>query len=172
MPLASIVCIQFYFENLRPLVNGIIVCGTGFGMVFWPPFFEFLVQRYSYKGATLIFGAIALNGLAIGALIDNSVAIDPEYQYPCGGNTLANCGCGQRNTEEENNVGLMGTISRILDLSLFQSPDFVLYLIGYLVQMAGYELLFAYLPDRAANDGHTPYEVKQGEIHLLLLLHF
>ncbi len=45
--LASLVSIQFYFEKRRPLANGIALSGVGFGMMVLPPFYRYLLDRYS-----------------------------------------------------------------------------------------------------------------------------
>jgi MFS family permease len=66
MFLPSIIMVSFHFSRRRALATGITVCGTGVGMLVFSPFAQFLMDRYGWRGATLILAGLVLNGIPCG----------------------------------------------------------------------------------------------------------
>lgn len=72
------VCICFtivplYFDRRRGQANAIMMAGVCLGQIIGPPLVNFLQTEYGYKGATIIMGAILLNG-CVGALLFHPIA--------------------------------------------------------------------------------------------------
>ena len=44
----------FYFEKKRAIATGLAVCGSGIGTFIFAPLCNYLVEEYTWKGATLI----------------------------------------------------------------------------------------------------------------------
>ncbi|XP_069937943.1 monocarboxylate transporter 9-like [Cherax quadricarinatus] len=59
----SFILVPMYFDRRRGLANAIMMAGVCTGQIVGPPFVRLLQEQYTYKGATLILGAIMLNGL-------------------------------------------------------------------------------------------------------------
>ncbi|XP_020283845.1 uncharacterized protein LOC109854795 isoform X2 [Pseudomyrmex gracilis] len=57
-----------YFEKLRGFANGLCISGSAIGTIVLPPFLQYLLDCFGYRGAVLIMGAITLNTLICGLL--------------------------------------------------------------------------------------------------------
>ncbi|XP_012059545.1 PREDICTED: monocarboxylate transporter 9-like [Atta cephalotes] len=57
-----------YFEKLRGMANGLCISGSAIGTIVLPPLLQHLLDRFGYRGAVLIMGAITLNTLVCGLL--------------------------------------------------------------------------------------------------------
>ncbi|KYN30645.1 Monocarboxylate transporter 3 [Trachymyrmex septentrionalis] len=57
-----------YFEKLRGMANGVCISGSAIGTIVLPPLLQHLLDRFGYRGAVLIMGAITLNTLVCGLL--------------------------------------------------------------------------------------------------------
>uniref|UniRef100_A0A646QDR5 Monocarboxylate transporter 9 n=1 Tax=Hemiscolopendra marginata TaxID=943146 RepID=A0A646QDR5_9MYRI len=55
-----------YFEKRRGLANGICMSGSALGSIILPPFLNFLLSEYGYRGAILIMCGVVLN-VCVGA---------------------------------------------------------------------------------------------------------
>lgn len=74
----AVVCICFtivplYFERRRGQANAIMMAGVCMGQIIGPPLVNFLQAEFGYKGATIIMGAILLNG-CVGASLFHPIA--------------------------------------------------------------------------------------------------
>lgn len=72
--LPAIVSVTTYFEKYRSLATGIAVCGSGAGTFVFAPLTEFLITRFTWRGALLVIAAIVLNCILFGALFRPLVA--------------------------------------------------------------------------------------------------
>lgn len=72
--LPAIVSVTTYFEKYRSLATGIAVCGSGFGTFVFAPLTEFLIARYTWRGALMVIAGIVLNCILFGALFRPLVA--------------------------------------------------------------------------------------------------
>lgn len=57
----TVYIVTSYFVRLRGLANGICISGSAFGSIILPPILRYLLEKYGYRGAVLIMGAITLN---------------------------------------------------------------------------------------------------------------
>ncbi len=64
----SLLIVTFYFEKHRGLATGLAVTGSGLGAFAFPPFVEYLLSQYSWRGTLLIIGAVCFNIIVAGAL--------------------------------------------------------------------------------------------------------
>lgn len=65
--------VPLYFERRRGQANAIMMAGVCLGQIIGPPLVNFLQNEYGYKGATIIMGAILLNG-CVGASLFHPIA--------------------------------------------------------------------------------------------------
>lgn len=66
---AAIVIVAYYFEKRRAFATGLSVCGSGIGTFVFAPFIRYLVEKYAWRGATLILAGCFLNIVVCGALM-------------------------------------------------------------------------------------------------------
>lgn len=66
---AAIVIVAYYFEKKRSFATGLSVCGSGIGTFIFPPFMDFLISEYGWRGTTLILAGLFLNLCVCGALM-------------------------------------------------------------------------------------------------------
>ncbi|XP_035694162.1 monocarboxylate transporter 13-like [Branchiostoma floridae] len=99
-----------YFKKRRALANGLGVTGTGPGTFILPPFFQYIIDQYGWRGALLVTAGVALQGLVFGALLrpiylkedlENHSARAPQDKSMC--------------------------LTRLFDFSLFKTPIFVIF---------------------------------------------
>ncbi|XP_071521342.1 LOW QUALITY PROTEIN: monocarboxylate transporter 12-B-like [Panulirus ornatus] len=57
------ILVPMYFDRRRGVANAVTMSGIPIGQMAGPPLVRFLQDEYGFKGATLIIGAILLNGL-------------------------------------------------------------------------------------------------------------
>lgn len=61
MWVACVVTVSHYFKDKRAFAMGLAVCGSGIGTFIFAPLTEYLVEKYTWKGAVLIEAGIMLN---------------------------------------------------------------------------------------------------------------
>lgn len=66
---AAIVIVAYYFEKRRSFATGLSLCGSGIGTFLFAPFVQYLVDQYSWRGATLILAGCFLHIVLCGALM-------------------------------------------------------------------------------------------------------
>ncbi|KAG1679215.1 Monocarboxylate transporter 12 [Nymphon striatum] len=66
---AAIVIVAFYFDSKRGLATGVSVSGTGIGTFVFAPVVRLLIEKYTWRGAVLILGAVFLNITVCGMLM-------------------------------------------------------------------------------------------------------
>ncbi|KRT80450.1 membrane transporter [Oryctes borbonicus] len=66
---ATFVALNHYFVKRRGQAVGFSLAGTAFGMMLMPQAVRLLLEEYSFRGAILILGAMALNSLVGSALL-------------------------------------------------------------------------------------------------------
>lgn len=65
---SSFIAVNSYFSTKRSRAVGFALAGTGVGQMFMPIIVRYLLDDYGFKGAILIMGALALNGIVGAAL--------------------------------------------------------------------------------------------------------
>ncbi|ODM93666.1 Monocarboxylate transporter 14 [Orchesella cincta] len=56
----AVIAVGFYFEKKRALATGIAICGSGIGNFIFPPFIQFLNQRYGWQKSIFVLGLTVL----------------------------------------------------------------------------------------------------------------
>lgn len=83
---ATVYIVNSYFWRLRGLANGMCISGSAIGSIILPPLITFLISEYSFRGASLVMGALTLN-IWVAALIyedvDNHSKAVVLDQPPC-----------------------------------------------------------------------------------------
>ncbi|XP_076652796.1 monocarboxylate transporter 12 isoform X2 [Halictus rubicundus] len=64
----TVYIVTAYFQKLRGFANGLCISGSAIGTIVLPPFLQYLLDCFGYRGAVLIMGAITLNTLVCGLL--------------------------------------------------------------------------------------------------------
>ncbi|XP_033320120.1 monocarboxylate transporter 13-like isoform X1 [Bombus bifarius] len=64
----TVYIVTSYFERLRGFANGLCISGSAIGTIVLPPFLQYLLDCFGYRGAVLIMGALTLNTLVCGLL--------------------------------------------------------------------------------------------------------
>ena len=64
----TVYIVTAYFEKLRGFANGLCISGSAIGTIILPPFLQYLLDSFGYRGAVLIMGAVTLNTLVCGLL--------------------------------------------------------------------------------------------------------
>lgn len=81
--LPAVVAVGYYFEKKRALATGISVCGSGVGTFIFAPFATYLLDKYGWRGANIIFAALCLQCAVFGALmrpLTMSVLVEEEEE--------------------------------------------------------------------------------------------
>ncbi|XP_076758306.1 monocarboxylate transporter 12 [Xylocopa sonorina] len=64
----TVYIVTAYFERLRGFANGLCISGSAIGTIILPPFLQYLLDCFGYRGAVLIMGGLTLNTLVCGLL--------------------------------------------------------------------------------------------------------
>ncbi|XP_072030285.1 monocarboxylate transporter 13-like [Amphiura filiformis] len=70
-----------YFTDKFGLANGLSAAGAAVGMTVLPPLTEYLIQQYSWRGATIILGVINLHTTVAGALMRPPTSCKDKKTY-------------------------------------------------------------------------------------------
>ena len=65
----SVVSVGFYFRDQPALASGVVVAGTGIGIMTFPLLAQSLIDHYDLDGALLLLGAVTFQASVFGALI-------------------------------------------------------------------------------------------------------
>ncbi|XP_046423431.1 monocarboxylate transporter 13-like [Neodiprion fabricii] len=57
----TVYIVTAYFERLRGFANGLCISGSAIGTIVLPPFLQYLLDHFGYRGAVLLMGGITLN---------------------------------------------------------------------------------------------------------------
>lgn len=68
MRLPAIVIVSFYFSRHRALATSVVLCGSGVGELVFAPLSRYLIDKYGWRGANCILGAIVLHGAVCGCV--------------------------------------------------------------------------------------------------------
>lgn len=120
---ASIVMIAQYFNTKRGLASGLAYCGSGVGGFIFAPLIEFLIRKYSWKGAVWIVSGIVLNCVPIGAILR------PLKKEECKDSTVSHYDSSQI---DKTSCQILQSLGRLIlamlgQLKLFKKPLFIIY---------------------------------------------
>ncbi|XP_066279002.1 monocarboxylate transporter 13-like [Branchiostoma lanceolatum] len=146
----SLAMVGKYFHKRHATANGIAISGTGVSMFILSPLFQFLIDEFGWKGALLIFAAIALNGCVCGALLR------PLHLKDAGKAEKA------ENEDAENEdssktckaiVPFCQKVLKMFDMTLLKSPPFLVYSLSLFGLTLGNSIIFVHLVAHAQGLG-------------------
>lgn len=79
---STFIAVNSYFSLKRGRAVGLALAGTGLGQMLMPQIIGFLLNKYGFRGATLIVGGLALHGV-IGACLSQPVKKHYKNQQFC-----------------------------------------------------------------------------------------
>ncbi|XP_052785311.1 monocarboxylate transporter 3-like isoform X4 [Mya arenaria] len=136
--LPAIVSVGHYFKKKRALATGIAVCGSGIGAFGFAPLSEFLIKKYTWKGAMMIMSAIVLNLVPIAALLrplEDSRSYSKRMQDSV------------RNKSSPAKKCCDFDISSTFNFELLKSPTFLVFGMSSFIDTLGSFIPFIYIPD-------------------------
>ncbi|XP_052782946.1 monocarboxylate transporter 12-like [Mya arenaria] len=173
--LPAIVSVGHYFKRKRALATGIAVCGSGIGGFVFAPLSEFLIEKYTWKGAMMIISAIVLNGIPIAALLrslEGSLTYSERKRKvesadrALKGNRLDDVSGDKPSNENSAKKCCNFDFSSTFDFELLKSPTFIVYGMSSFLCMLGFFIPFTYIPDLVNDMGMTS---KQGAMIISII---
>ncbi|XP_066272179.1 monocarboxylate transporter 12-like [Branchiostoma lanceolatum] len=154
-----------YFEKRRTLANALAWMGACTGNFAFPPFFQFLIDYYGWRGALFVISGIALNCCVCGALLKPiKIPADDTIHDCCQGDDITRDDVCR---PEKDDVTVTTktlpktyhrTRCRMLGFSLLRKRQFVLYLLSFAFLYFGYYVPFVHLVPRAVFQGVGEYQ--------------
>ncbi|XP_037797390.1 monocarboxylate transporter 12-B-like [Penaeus monodon] len=178
---ASVLILPLYFSRRRGFANGLFMAGTSVGLFIAPHLITYLQDLYTFKGATLILGAIVLNGCAAGSTY-HPISWHMQHQRKSSSNITEE---SQRKplTKTINKNNPLGTsellngkhqidkdaprrrcfvtrvvISTVRDLGILQSSRALIIALTSTLVMNGYLNFIMMVPFIVTKGKHTPYD--------------
>ncbi|KAM3836144.1 monocarboxylate transporter 4-like [Diretmus argenteus] len=123
----SLIMLNRYFSEKRPLANGLSAAGSPVALCCLSPLGQVLQYQYGWRGGFLILGGMLLNCCVCGALMRPLVAPKtPEATDPEQG----------EDREEEGGVEAKPKV-RLLDFSVFRDRGFLIYTVAASIMVLG-----------------------------------
>lgn len=136
--------VSHYFVRWRPIAYAIASSGECVFAVMFSPFFQWLIEMYSWQGALLIIGGLQLNLCVCGALMRPLETAQSPLQEPKGG-------------LERNNGPLPPKRKVIFQCSLMRKPELFLYILFAIFAAAGFFIPPLFLVPFASSLGMDQY---------------
>ncbi|XP_072551593.1 monocarboxylate transporter 7 [Salminus brasiliensis] len=118
-----------YFEKRRPLANALASAGECIITFLFTPFFQLLVDEYSWRGAMLVLGAVQLNLCVCGALL--RPLNDLVKKRPAEEDRLELEGLSQTHTDlqktSSRSEAVKSKVLHYVDYTLITNPRFMVY---------------------------------------------
>ncbi|XP_035668275.1 monocarboxylate transporter 12-like [Branchiostoma floridae] len=152
-----------YFDKRRTLANALAWLGACTGNFAFPPFFQFLIDCYGWRGALVVISGIALNCCVCGALLK-------PIRHPAGDTTVRSTYhqgetiTGDNVYRPEKDVTYTTALpkaygrSKMSGFTLLRKRQFVLYLFSFAFLYFGYYVPFVHLVPRAVYLGAGEYQ--------------
>ena len=146
-----------YCPNCQSLANGIVTSSSGVALLVSAPFLIHLIEKYSFRGAVLIFSGICLN-ICVAAMVFQPVKWHIPYLQFEGDNYTSEA----FPTEKAGNV--VATLRNILKkagdtLCLFKSPHAVILSIIVCCNNGIFYNIWTFVPFMMSYEGYTADEV-------------
>ena len=143
MFVGSVVTVQNYFDKRRSLATGIAVAGTGAGVFIMAPLIQYLIERYTWRGALLLEGGLLLNLMPFALLLRPLHKPQQQIKQP------------KTSTRKEIRSKLIESIDfRVLIKDWY----FCLFMFAAFIAYCGHMVPFFYLPDRAMTMNIDPFK--------------
>ncbi|XP_052404720.1 monocarboxylate transporter 4-like [Carassius gibelio] len=120
----SLIMLNRYFSEKRPLANGLAAAGSPVALCCLSPLGQVLQYEYGWRGGFLILGGMLLNCCACGALMRPLVP-PKKSETP-----------GTENTPDDGNMQAKPK-PKLLDFSVFRDPGFVIYTVAASIMVLG-----------------------------------
>ncbi|XP_059413430.1 LOW QUALITY PROTEIN: monocarboxylate transporter 4-like [Carassius carassius] len=120
----SLIMLNRYFSEKRPLANGLAAAGSPVALCCLSPLGQVLQYEYGWRGGFLILGGMLLNCCACGALMRPLVPLK-KSETP-----------GTENTPDDGNKKAKPK-PKLLDFSVFRDPGFVIYTVASSIMVLG-----------------------------------
>lgn len=122
----SLIMLNRYFNEKRPLANGLSAAGSPVALCCLSPLGQVLQYKYGWRGGFLILGGILLNCCVCAALMKPLVAppVDPAKKSEEGAGGME---------EKKNNKPKR----KLLDFSVFKDCGFVIYTVAASIMVLG-----------------------------------
>ncbi|KAL7878641.1 hypothetical protein AOLI_G00096150 [Acnodon oligacanthus] len=116
-----------YFEKRRPMANALASAGECIITFLFTPFFQLLVDEYSWRGAMLVLGAVQLNLCVCGALLRPLSNL--AEKRPAEGDRLEEMSQTHMDSQRANirSQSLRSKVLHYVDYTLIANPHFMLY---------------------------------------------
>ncbi|XP_062842707.1 monocarboxylate transporter 2-like [Trichomycterus rosablanca] len=150
----SLTIIGKYFQARRPIANGLAMAGSPVFLSTLAPLNQFLFDRFGWRGAFFILGAMLLNCCVAGALM-RPLRNDPETN----GTTKPKPDSNEDEIEDQSRSRrrCLDSMSVFMDLSLFRHRGFIIYLVGNMLMFFGFFAPMIFLAAYAKNRGVDEY---------------
>eukprot|EP00058_Branchiostoma_floridae_P001428 XP_002586916.1 hypothetical protein BRAFLDRAFT_116320 [Branchiostoma floridae] len=145
-----IIMVGRYFKRRRALANGLGLSGSGVGTFAFPPVFQLLIDSFGWRGSLFIVAGVALQGCIFGALL-RPIYLKDDVEK---GKTVNSNG---RKIPSRCHRPCL-SLCRLLDLSLFKNPNFVVIIVSSMLVIFGNFILFVHLVAHARNVGTAAQE--------------
>jgi len=148
-------CITQYFDKRRPFVTGVAICGSGIGTFIFAPLTDLLLERYDWKIALYILGAICFSNCFFGLMFKPLPKHENEENIGCD-----NVGIDDSNkdallkNEDENRSDTAKETFREMVL-LLRDWAFLMFAVSNLLTSLGYPIPYTFVPDNAIALGLT-----------------
>lgn len=132
--------VSHYFVRWRPIAYAIASSGECVFAVVFSPFFQWLIEMYSWQGALLIIGGLQLNLCVCGALMRPLETVQET-----------------KDSLEGNTTVLPSKRKVIFQCSLMREPEFFLYILFAIFAAAGFFIPPLFLVPFASSLGMDKY---------------
>uniref|UniRef100_S4RXK6 Major facilitator superfamily (MFS) profile domain-containing protein n=1 Tax=Petromyzon marinus TaxID=7757 RepID=S4RXK6_PETMA len=159
-----------YFDKRRPMAIGLAMAGSPVVLSSLAPFNQVLFDAFGWRGSFLILAGILFNCCLAGSLMrpigpkkGSAPAARISVLGLSGSNPSAHCELINRDTKSEGSKaaepepGILATISRLLDLTLFRHRGFLIYLAGNVLLFFGLFAPLIFLAPYAKHMGVDQY---------------
>ncbi|XP_063044646.1 monocarboxylate transporter 4-like [Engraulis encrasicolus] len=125
----SLIMLNRYFNEKRPLANGLAAAGSPVALCGLSPLGQFLQYEYGWRGGFLILGGLLLNCCACGAIMRPLTAPKKPPAIEEGDGGAA--------SEEDEKEKKPKAKPKLLDFSVFKDRGFVIYAVAASIMVLG-----------------------------------
>ncbi|KAK3095436.1 hypothetical protein FSP39_014668 [Pinctada imbricata] len=139
------VCLGKYFDRRRGLASGLFMTGGGLGMFISGPLIQFLVEKYSLRGAMLIIGALMSNLILVGAVMRPSSVEIEETRI-------------QKRNRAENTLTLKEKLATLIHIDIFKNVSFLFVMAQYFSWNLSFSMITLHITNFAIVKGSSKSE--------------
>ncbi|XP_058456988.1 monocarboxylate transporter 12 [Malaya genurostris] len=150
---ATFVAINSYFRNNKGKAVGLALAGTGLGQILMPLLVQYLLDNFDFRGATLIIGGLAFNGVVGATLLQpiswHMKSIDKNFQGEK--SPLLRNGTSER--PKQSGSG-WSKLAALMDVAILKKVSFLNLIIGLglaYTATSSFSLFFPYFLQKSAN---------------------